>query len=231
MRTSLMEERPLAIPYRGGWLLGSFASPEAPSAVALIAADRGHSRQSQPRRLFARALRSNGFATLMIDIIPPGVSEEEQAALRIDVDELAARIHAARRWLHHLPPLPLALIGIGGAGAGALVEAACDRKPVAALVVDCRWPDLAGNALDRLRAPVLFISERGDLVALDRIEVACARLRSEHGLATVDGPRSGRTRAHRALMAGRAAATWLREHAAAWRGQVPAWQVNRRGAR
>ena len=238
MRSSIAEERPIAIPFRQGHLLGSVSAPAAPAGVALIAADRGHSRQSPPCRALARSIRAVGLATVMVDLVSPEESAdvEAAAALRVDVEELAARLHAVREWLRRqrgLGALPLTIVGVGGAGAAALYEAACDPRPVAALVVDCRWPDLAGCALDRVRAPVLFVAEEEDPVALDRIAKACLRLRCEHGLARVAGLRAGGTREDRALAMGRKASIWLREHGgvqALISDRLPAARANRRGA-
>ena len=235
MRTSIAEERPLSIPFRDGCLLASLASPVAPTGVVLIAADAGDSRQCEARRGFARAIRSAGFATLMVDLV--GADEEMPESLRIDVDELAGRLHVAREWLRSRPglgALPLSIVGLGGAGAAALDEAAAEPRGLSALVVDCRWPDRCGRVLEAVRRPVLFIAEQGDVVALHRISAACDRLEAQHGLASVPGPRSRRTAEERALASGRVAASWLAAHASTTPlglQNPPSPRAQRRGAR
>jgi putative phosphoribosyl transferase len=214
--TAWAEERAVAISAGGQSLLGSVALPQgrAPVGLALLAADRGCSRQSPDRRAGARALRRAGFATVMVDLLTPDelADEASAAAFRVQPVWLQRRVHEARRWVEaRFGDLPLALIGTGGAGAAVLQEAADRPAGIWAVVVDSRFPDLASR-LSTLRAPVLFVSESGDPAALARVGSACDHLRCEYGLATVPGPRSGASPIARAEAMGRYAALWLTTH-------------------
>ena len=235
MPGSIAEERPIAIPFRGGHLLGSLAAPRAPLGLAVLASDAGCSRHSSCCRRTARAIRGAGFATLMVDLLTPGELSDpaSAAALRLDLVELSGRLRAARRFGGALPGLeglPLALLGSGGAGAAALFEAAFAPRGVAAVISDCRWPDLVGDALRQIRAPVLFVVENADLPALVRIGKAASLVRAGHGLASVPGPRTGHSALERARAVGRAASRWLAEHAAATGAGADANRAHRRGA-
>ena len=213
---SFLEERPWSMAARDELLIGSLALPHGPPpmGVALLAADRGCSRQSPARRETARALRRAGFATLMVDLITVDEQEDQlsAAALRIDTTELERRLHAARVWAQsRFGSLPLALIGFDGAGAAVLQEAADRPDGIWAVVVDSSFPDYATH-LAPLRAPVLFIAETGDVSGLSRIGAVCDHLQTEYGLATVRGARSGVTPIARAEAMGRNAAIWLANH-------------------
>ena len=215
MTLNLVEERPWAIPDGDRCMLGSVAVPPlAPVGVALMAADRGCSRQCSSRRAVARALRRTGFATVMVDVIAPEELSDEAgaAALRIEPTELERRVHRARSWAQgRFTGLPMALVGFDGAGPAVLQEAADRPEGLCAVVVDSRFPDLA-TRLSSLRAPVLFICESSDVAGLAHVGAACDGLRCEYGLATVPGPRTGVSALARAEAMGRNAAAWLISH-------------------
>jgi putative phosphoribosyl transferase len=216
--SDLHEERPAAVCAGGFVLDGSVALPHGPPlGVALLAADRGCSRQSPARRAAARAIRRAGFATALVDLLTPAEVADEAgaAALRVHPTELEVRLHAALVWVHaRFGNLPVSLVGFDGAGAAALQEAADHPGEVRAVVVDSRFPDLAAS-LDGLEAPALFIAETGDPAVLQRIAAVCDRVPAEHGIAVVAGPRTGSSEVARAEALGRNAARWLAEHAQA----------------
>jgi putative phosphoribosyl transferase len=183
--------------------------------VALLAGDRGCSRQSPARRATARALRKAGFATALVDLLTPAEVADDAgaAALRVRPTELEIRLHAALVWVQaRFGNLPVALVAFDGAGAAALQEAADHPGEIRAVVVDSRYPDLAGS-LESLHAPALFVAETGDPATLRRIAAVCDRIPAEHGIAIVPGPRTGSTEVSRAEALGCNAARWLSEHA------------------
>ena len=223
--TDLQEERPTAVCAGGFVLDGSVALPHGPPhGVALLAADRGCSRQSPARRAAARAIRRAGFATALVDLLTPAEVADEvgAAALRIHPTELEIRLHAALAWVRaRFGNLPVFLVGFDGAGAAALQEAADHPGEVRAIVVDSRFPDLAAS-LESLATPALFIAETGDPATLQRISAVCDRVAAEHGIALVAGPRTGSSEVCRAEALGRSAARWLSEHALALPAEAPA---------
>ena len=80
--------------------------------------------------------------------------------LRFDIPRLAARLTGAVDWLaaqDDVAALPIALFGASTGAAAALMTAA-DRPDRVRLVISRGGrPDLAGEALTRVRAPVLLI--------------------------------------------------------------------------
>src|SRR5205823_13807496 len=135
VRSSLVEERPVAIPHEGDYLTGSYSTPSSPRAVAIIANDRGCARHVPALLAMARELRAAGLATLMVDLVTAGEHAAPGLAAHVRASPmlLAARLESARAWL---APAKLArvVIGMGGAAPAALLCAAAHPGEIAAVV-------------------------------------------------------------------------------------------------
>jgi pimeloyl-ACP methyl ester carboxylesterase len=115
--------------------------------------------------------------------------DDRTRELRFDVPRLAARLGAALRALAadgSLPPW-LGLFGASTGAAAALVAAAADPDAVGAVVSRGGRPDLAGDALESVRAPTLLIVGGDDTVVLGLNERALRRLGCVKQLAVVPG--------------------------------------------
>jgi dienelactone hydrolase len=173
-------------------LEGDLEIPEGAVAVVLFAHGSGSGRQSPRNRFVARALQAAGLATFLIDLLTP---EEEAvdlhtAHLRFDIPLLAGRLVAATRWLAVDPSTRGLEVGYFGASTGAgaaLVAAAAESDRVGAVVSRGGRPDLAGDALPRVRAPTLLIVGGHDPAVLDLNRAAMARMRTEIRLEIVPG--------------------------------------------
>ncbi|MBI3469205.1 MAG: dienelactone hydrolase family protein [Planctomycetes bacterium] len=155
-------ERSVAVPADGVSLDGNLVLPAEASGVVLFAHGSGSSRHSPRNRFVARALNAQHLGTLLIDLL---TSEEEAidartGDLRFDIELLAGRLVAAIDWLSNRPETRELKIGCFGAstGAGAALLAAVARPDaVAAVVSRGGRPDLAGQAMQQVRAPTLLI--------------------------------------------------------------------------
>jgi dienelactone hydrolase len=173
-------------------LEGDLIIPEGALGVVLFAHGSGSGRHSPRNRFVARELQAAGLATFLIDLLTP---EEEAvdlqtAHLRFDIPLLAERLVAATRWLAADPSTRGLKVGYFGASTGAgaaLVAAAAEPERVGAVVSRGGRPDLAGDALPRVRAPTLLIVGGRDLVVLDLNRSAMARMRTEVRLEIVPG--------------------------------------------
>ncbi len=112
-----------------------------------------------------------GYATLLMDLLTP---EEEQIdnrtrTLRFDIPRLASRLTGAIRWLTDQTAtgsLPVALFG-ASTGAAAALRAAAEVPQLVQLVISRGGrPDLAGEALERVRVPTLLIVGGRDVEVL-----------------------------------------------------------------
>jgi len=173
-------------------LEGDLEIPEGAVGVVLFAHGSGSGRHSPRNRFVARELQAAGLATFLIDLLTPeeeGV-DRHTAHLRFDIPLLAERLVAATRWLAADPSTRELKVGYFGASTGAgaaLVAAAEEPDPVGAVVSRGGRPDLAGDALPRVRAPTLLIVGGRDLAVLDLNRAAMARMRTEVRLEIVPG--------------------------------------------
>lgn len=166
--------------------------PESARGVVLFAHGSGSGRHSPRNRQVADVLRGAGLATLLIDLLTQDEEAEDVRTghLRFDIGLLAERLAGATGWLKESPDTRALRIGYFGASTGAgaaLVAAAKLPKDVGAVVSRGGRPDLAGDALGRVRAPTLLIVGGNDHRVIEMNEEAMDRLRSEKRLEIVPG--------------------------------------------
>ena len=133
-----------------------------------------------------------GYATLLMDLLTP---EEERIdnrtrTLRFDIPRLASRLTGAIRWLADQSvtgSLPVALFGASTGAAAALRAAAEVPQSVQLVISRGGRPDLAGEALERVRVPTLLIVGGRDVEVLALNRVAAARLAGPSEISVVPG--------------------------------------------
>lgn len=183
--------RSLTIELDAGALDADLVLPDDARGIVVFAHGSGSSRRS-PRNLYvASRLHAGGFGTLLFDLLTPVEQrrDERTRELRFDVPLLAARLQAATHALAADASLPSwrGYFGASTGAAAALVAAAREPAAIGAVVSRGGRPDLAGDALDLVRAPTLLIVGGDDAVVLDLNEQALWRLRCSKALAVVPG--------------------------------------------
>ena len=179
--TAAADGQPVRLSAGGVALEGDLALPEGASGVVLFAHGSGSSRFSSRNRYVARELNAAGLATLLIDLLTSGEEEEDRESghLRFDIPLLAARLVGAVAWLGEnrgTAALPVGIFGASTGGGAALVAAAAQPDGVAAVVSRGGRPDLAGESLQRVRAPTLLIVGGDDLPVIGMNRSAMAQL-------------------------------------------------------
>jgi pimeloyl-ACP methyl ester carboxylesterase len=176
----------------GDLALPSSFPPARPAGVVLFAHGSGSGRHSPRNRFVADRLNDARLATLLIDLLT--VDEEAADAftghLRFDIGLLAGRLVGAMEWLASQPATKRLPVGLFGAstGAGAALVAAADHPGgVAAVVSRGGRPDLAGDALPRVRCPTLLIVGGADTPVIEMNRWAQERLAGESKLEIVPG--------------------------------------------
>jgi putative phosphoribosyl transferase len=169
-------------------LPGDLVVPEGSRGVVVFAHGSGSSRRSPRNVAVADSLNRSELSTLLFDLLTP--EEAEDRSLVFDVDLLAGRLEAAARWVRDrsgLGDVPLAFFGASTGAAAALVAASRPGNEVSSIVSRGGRPDLAGDALERVRAPTLLIvgSEDRDVLELNR--QAERRIRAETRLEVIPG--------------------------------------------
>ena len=162
----------IRIPAGGVLLNADMALPARAEAIIAFAHGSGSGRHSIRNRYVAETLNGYGFATLLADLL----TEEEEIIdlrtrhLRFDIPMLADRLVDIAAWLQSEPQTKHLKIGWFGAstGAGAALIAAA-RRPENIMAVVSRGgrPDLAGDYLPEVMAPVLLIVGENDPQVLD----------------------------------------------------------------
>jgi len=142
--------------------------PEGARGLVIFAHGSGSSRFSPRNRYVAGVFEDAGLATLLVDLL---TVEEERVdlrtrELRFDIGLLAARVVYAVRWSASLE-LAMGLFGASTGAAAALVAAAREPDLARAVVSRGGRPDLAGDALAEVRAPVLLVVGGRDELVLD----------------------------------------------------------------
>jgi putative phosphoribosyl transferase len=189
-------EQSVRVPTAGAVLDGDLAlfdePPVGARGVVLFAHGSGSSRHSPRNRRVASSLHQVGWATLLMDLLMP----QEEAIdlrthkLRFDISRLSARLTGAVDWLaqdDRTADSPLALFGASTGAAAALVTAAERPERVRLVISRGGRPDLAGNALTRVRAPTLFIVGGRDERVHELNEEAAAVMSAPVSIETVPG--------------------------------------------
>ncbi|HEX6998577.1 MAG TPA: alpha/beta fold hydrolase [Gammaproteobacteria bacterium] len=174
----------------GAVLHGDLHVPEAAGGIVIFAHGSGSSRFSPRNRSVARRLQERRLGTLLFDLL---TADEERADMatgryRFDIAFLAPRLAAVAQWLEDRQPgTALGYFGASTGAAAALVAAAEAPQTIRAVVSRGGRPDLAADALERVRAPTLLIVGGEDHHVMRLNERALARLRCEKKLVVVPG--------------------------------------------
>ena len=169
-------------------LEGTLLLPERPTGLIIFAHGSGSSRFSPRNVQVAESLTARGFATLLFGLLLPEESEHRRNVF--DIALLAARLQEAIVWAlqeKDIAELPIGLFGASTGAAAALVAAAQERAPIAAVVSRGGRPDLAAKSLARVKAPTLLIVGGFDLDVLELNGWAPRRLSCAARLEIVPG--------------------------------------------
>jgi putative phosphoribosyl transferase len=173
-------------------LPGNLNIPEDASALVLFAHGSGSSRHSPRNQFVARTLNEAGLATLLFDLLTP---EEEAIDMqtrehRFNIHLLAERLVHATKWAKQQPQtcdLRIGYFGSSTGGAAALMAAVDAPQNVDAVVSRGGRPDLAGEALPKVKAPTLLIVGGNDDIVIELNEQARDKMRCEVRLEIIPG--------------------------------------------
>ena len=173
-------------------LSGNLTIPDNAVGLVLFAHGSGSSRHSPRNQFVARTLNDAGLATLLFDLLTP---EEEAIDTytrehRFNIGLLAERlVHATKRakQQEQTRNLRVGYFGSSTGGAAALVAAAEISQDVGAVISRGGRPDLAGDALPKVRAPTLLIVGGNDDIVIELNEMARDQMRCQVKLEIVPG--------------------------------------------
>lgn len=173
-------------------LAGILEIPPHATGLVVFAHGSGSSRHSPRNRHVARVLQDAGLGTLLFDLLTRDEErvDELTAELRFDIGFLAERLRGAARWAARDERTAALRVGYFGASTGAaaaLVAAASEGDRIGAIVSRGGRPDLAGDALQQVRAPTLLIVGGEDEPVITMNTDAFAQLQCEKRLEIVPG--------------------------------------------
>lgn len=187
-----LQRIPVEVEAAGVALPGDLSVPAEALGIVLFAHGSGSSRFSPRNQFVADILNDSGLATLLFDLLSEAENEIDLRTrrLRFDIALLTERLIAAIDWIHAYPPSNNLRIGLFGAstGAAAALAAAAERPDhVSAVVSRGGRPDLAGEALRRVRTPTLMIVGGNDDLVLKLNRESSRQIRGECRLEIVPG--------------------------------------------
>jgi len=164
----------------------NLASPSR--GLVLFAHGAGSSRLSPRNTHVAAALSEAGLSTLLFDLLT--LKEADDRANVFDIDLLTERLMLATSWAQRQDSAGRSAIGYFGAstGAAAALRAAADMAgAVHAVVSRGGRPDLAYDALARVRAPTLLIVGGRDYGVIELNRRAFEKLNCQKQLTVIEG--------------------------------------------
>ena len=173
-------------------LNADFTPVEGARGLAIFVHGSGSSRFSSRNRQVAAALNSEGFATLLADLLTPQEEavDARTAELRFDIPMLARRTEMMIDWAGAYEPassLPIGLFGASTGAAAAIIAAARRPDQTHAVVSRGGRVDLAGPSLGEIQAPLLMIVGGLDFPVLDLHEKAIRLLTCPYRYEIVPG--------------------------------------------
>ena len=171
---------------------GILSVPTDVHGLVLFAHGSGSTHRSPRNRMVADTLNEGGLATLLVDLLTPDEQQVDfqTARLRFDIPFLGGRLTDIADWVNdqaELHRLPLGLFGASTGAAAALLTAVDRPDMVRAVVSRGGRPDLASEAIEQVRSPVLLIVGGSDSAVIELNKRAMAKMRCAHQLKIVPG--------------------------------------------
>lgn len=198
-------------------LPGDLEIPTGANGIVLFAHGCGNSRFDPSDHDIAAVIREAGFGTLLFDLLTreEDVIDLRTCGFRFDIDLLARRLVGATDWLLLQPRslgLPVGYFGSSTGAAAALVAAAERPEEVRSVVCHRGRPDLAGAALEGVRAPTLLLVGGSDDPTADVNHCALDLITAPISLVIVRGASYLFGKAGKLEEIARRAADWFRSH-------------------
>ena len=185
-------DRPVRIATPSAVVEGQLSIPAQPRALVILAHAAPQSAYADGNRYVAAVLRTEGFATLVVNLLTAheSVQDTETSDLRFRLPLLAARLAGVTSWAGLHPAVRELPVGYfaGGVSASAALESAAESPElVGAIVSRSGRPELAAASIRDVRAPVLLLVGEHDTVNLATNQRALERMPATTRLHVIPG--------------------------------------------
>lgn len=198
-------------------LNGFLNIPHDARGVVLFAHGSGSTRFSPRNQMVAKFLNDANMGTLLFDLLTAKEEEVDELtrAFRFNIPFLSERLIKVAEWVSDNPDahsLPIGFFGASTGAAAALIAAAEMDEKVRAVVSRGGRPDLAGQALSRVRSPTLLIVGSNDFGVIELNQQAFGMLECKKKLEIVPGATHLFEEPGALEEVGRMAALWFTEY-------------------
>ena len=181
-------KKTIQIPIDSIQLEGIFVIPDGAKGLVIFAHGAGSSRLSPRNNFVAEELRKVGLGTLLFDLLTE--EEDEIYENRFDIPLLADRLKIVTDWIKKQSEVKNLNIGYFGAstGAAAAIIGAADIGPeIKAVVSRGGRPDLADEALPKIKSPTLLIVGGNDDIVIGLNQEAFDQMECKKELQIIPG--------------------------------------------
>jgi len=198
-------------------LPGDLAMPPQTRKLVVFAHGSGSSRKSPRNRFVAERLNDSGLATLLFDLLTPEehAIDQHTREVRFNIPLLAERLTGAVDWLSQYYPTEEMAYGLFGASTGAaaaLITASQRPALIQAVVSRGGRPDMAAEALAKVKAPTLLIVGGDDIPVIDMNREAAEAMQCEQVMEIVPGATHLFEEPGKLEECARLAAEWFEKH-------------------
>jgi putative phosphoribosyl transferase len=195
---------------------GLISIPESSRGIVVVTYPSSSDRNRPRSQHLAEELNEHGLGVLLLDLFTDTeeMKEVENPQLRFNIPLLADRIVGSVDWLARYEPavhLKVGLMGTSTSAAAAIVAAAGMGSRISAIVSRGGRPDLAGDALKHVIAPILLIVGENDPPVLELNKSALSELEGEKRLEVIPGASHHFTETGVFELAAHAARKWFVE--------------------
>jgi alpha-beta hydrolase superfamily lysophospholipase len=178
----------IRIPIGTTYLNGILRFKKDTKGIVLFSHGSGSSRFSSRNNYVADFLLTQGFSSLLFDLL---TTEEDMIySNRFDIDLLSERLLKATLWITNnkeTKDLPVAYFGASTGAASALKAASFMKDTIKAIVSRGGRPDLAMDVLDKITTPTLLIVGGKDDVVIELNKKAIRNISGICELKIIDG--------------------------------------------
>ncbi len=168
-------------------LKGDLYIPDAAKTIVIFSHGSGSSRKSPRNQMVAARMHKHGIGTLLFDLLTE--EEGQHYPKRFDIYLLTSRLVQATQWLEKTFGEKKYSFGFFGAstGAASAIKAAAVMPNIKAVVSRGGRPDMAREALEEVKAPVLLIVGSLDRDVLKLNQYAFDHMRCQKDLVIING--------------------------------------------